>query len=103
MTPEFNGILKNELEELDVQALPLQQGLAQSSYAADSKFQVMIICVAEKPGFIQAKAGIFYTGLIPGCSCADDPTPVSEYSEYCELQFDISKNTAEATVSLLSD
>jgi len=102
-TPGFKDTLKQELEELAVEVLPLQQGLSQSSYAADSKFQVMIISVAEHPDFIQAKTGIFYAGLIPGCSCADDPTPVSEYSEYCELQFDISKSTAEAAVILLSE
>ncbi|MEJ2554072.1 MAG: hypothetical protein P8079_08700 [Gammaproteobacteria bacterium] len=81
--------------------LPLQQGLSQSSYAAEGGFQVMIISVAEGPGFIRAKTGIFYAGLIPGCCCTDDPTPASEYSEYCELQFDISKKTAETTVMLL--
>lgn len=101
-TQGFKDTLKHELEQLEVQVLPLQQGLSQSSYATDSKFQVMIISVVEEPEFIRAKTGVFYTGLIPGCSCADDPTPVSEYSEYCELQFDISKKTAEATVTLLS-
>ena len=100
-TQGFKDILKHELEQLEVQVLPLQQGLSQSSYATDSKFQVMIISVVEEPEFIRAKTGVFYTGLIPGCSCADDPTPVSEYSEYCELQFDISKKTAEAMVTLL--
>jgi hypothetical protein len=102
-TPDFNKILKAEIEELEVEALPLQQGLSQSSYAADSKFQVIIIGVAEDPEFIRATTGIFYTGLIPGCSCADDPTPVSEYFEYCELQFNISKRTAEVAVILMSE
>jgi hypothetical protein len=102
-TPDFASLLKEELEDLDVTALPLQQGLTQSSYALESKFQVMIIAVSEESDFIRAKAGIFYSGLIPGCSCADDPTPVTEYSEYCEVRFNIDKVSAVTTVNLLSE
>jgi len=100
-TPAFESILKEELEALDMGALPLQQGLAHSSYALEDKFQVMIISVSEDSDMIRAKTGIFYSGLIPGCSCADDPTPVSEYSEYCEVSFVINKITADTTVTLL--
>lgn len=97
----FNDVLKNEIERLDLTDLPLQQALSQSSYAIEGSFQVMVISVADNPDAIQAKTGIFYSGLIPGCSCADDPTPVSEYSEYCEIRFDIDKNTAATSVVLL--
>jgi len=102
-TPDFTRILKEELEGLAVTALPLQQGLAHSSYALEEKFQVMIIAVSEESDFILAKAGIFYSGLIPGCSCADDPTPITEYPEYCEVSFDIDKVSAVTTVNLLSE
>lgn len=79
----------------------MQQGLSTSSYATDSPRKVMIILVADDEGFIHVKAGIFYSGIIAGCSCADDPTPVDEQNEYCEVQFEINKKTAEATVALL--
>ena len=101
-TPDFNNVLKSELEQLKVAELPLQQALTHSSFATESKFNVMIISVSEEPERIRAKAGIFYTGIIPGCSCANDPTPETEYSEYCEVQFDISKRTAETFVTLLA-
>jgi len=100
-TSAFTSVLKEELEGLDVAVLPLQQGLAHSSYALEDKFQVMIIAVSEYSDVIRVKTGIFYSGLIPGCSCADDPTPVTEYSEYCEVSFDINKITADTTVMLL--
>ncbi len=100
-TPDFTKILKEELEGLAVTALPLQQGLAHSSYALEEKFQVMIISVSEESGLIRAKTGIFFSGSIPGCSCADDPTPFTEYSEYCEVSFAINKATADTTVTLL--
>ncbi len=102
-TPDFNDTLKKEIEQLDAGQLPLQQGLSTGSYAIDDIFNVMIISVSEEPNFIRAKAGIFYSGIIAGCSCADDPTPVNEESEYCVVQLDINKQTAETTVVLLAE
>ena len=97
-SPRFNDVLKRELGQLGAGQLPLQQGLSASSYALDDKFDVMIISVAEEPGFIHAKVGIFYFGIIAGCSCPDDPTPVEPQSEYCEVRVSIDKTTAEAAV-----
>jgi hypothetical protein len=102
-TPEFETALKREIEQLDAGLLPLQQGLSASSYVTDRPFQAMIISVNEEAGLIRAKAGIFYTGVIAGCSCADDPTPIDEQTEYCVLQFDIDRATAETTVTLLAE
>jgi hypothetical protein len=100
-TPEFEGILKREIEQLGAEQLPLQQGLSTGSYALDDKLGVMINSVTEQPGGIRVRAGIFYSGVIAGCSCADDPTPVDEHTEYCEVQLDINRITAETTVALL--
>ncbi len=102
-TPDFAGILKQEVAHLDAGQLPLQQGLSTASYVTDGKLDVMIISASEEAGCIRVKAGIFYAGIIAGCSCADDPTPVDELSQYCEVQLDISKATAETTVALLKD
>ena len=101
-TPAFEEILKDEIERLDVEALPLQQGLSRGSYSNDKGHSVMIIGISDELKLIRAKTGIFYTAIIAGCSCADDPTPIDELAEYCEVQFDIDKTTAEAKVTLLS-
>jgi hypothetical protein len=71
------------------------------SYALDNKFEAMIINASEQDGFIRARVGIFYSGILAGCSCADDPTPVEPQPEYCEVQVDIDRKTAEATIALL--
>ncbi len=102
-TPDFNDILKREIEQVDAAQLPLQQGLSTGSYAIDDKINVMIISVSEAAGSIRVKAGIFYSGIIAGCSCADDPTPVNKESEYCVVQLDINKQTAATTVVLLAE
>lgn len=100
-TPAFEAILKHEIEQMDAAQLPLQQGLAQSSYVSGDKRSVMILGISDDAGHIHVKLGIFYSGIIPGCSCADDPTPMSEIAEHCEMRLDIDKSTAETTIQLL--
>ena len=99
---DFNSVLMAELEQLDAEKLPLQQGLSQSSYTSDDKFSVMIISTSDEAERIRIKVGIFYSGVIAGCNCADDPTPIDPQPEYCELELKIDKATAEATVRLLT-
>jgi hypothetical protein len=102
-TPDFNVILRQEIERLTADQLPLQQGLSSTSHALDNRISAMIISVAGEEGAIRAKAGIFYAGIVAGCSCADDPTPVTEQGEYCVVQVTIDKATAEATLVLLAE
>ncbi len=102
-TPAFEGVLKSELESLGANQLPLQQGLSASSYALDTNLRVMIHAVFEEAGFIRARAGIFYSGIIAGCNCADDPTSVDEQNEYCDVRVDIDRQTGEATIALLAE
>jgi len=101
--PEFMPVLKLEIEQLGGGRLPLQQGLTASSHALDNQFEAMIIAAADEAGFIRARVGVFFSGIITGCSCADDPTPVEPQNEYCELLFAIDKATAETTITLLAD
>ena len=100
-SPEFNKILKNEIQDLDPNLLPLQQGLSLSSYVGKTPFSVVILNISEEVDYIKIKVGIFYTGIIAGCSCSDDPSPTDEQNEYCELSFSVNKDTAEAEVTLL--
>lgn len=100
-TPEFNAVLKEEIEQLGADRLPLQQGLSRTSQVTEGRPGAVILRVTEEPDCLRVKAGLFYAGIIAGCSCADDPTPIDEQTEYCELQIDIDKNTAETTITLL--
>lgn len=100
---DFERILKDEIQQIEQNCLPLQEGLTLSSYVSGSDISAVILNVAETPDFIRAKTGIFYAGINAGSCCADDPTPLCEQTEYCEVQFEIDKATAETTVSLLKD
>lgn len=102
-TPDFEAVLKQEIAQLDAGQLPLQQGLSTGNYVTADPLTVVINSVAEMEEVIRVKAGIFYKSVIGGCSCADDPTPISENNEYCEVQLDIAKATADTVVMLVTE
>lgn len=99
--PNLPQVIKKEIEQLDTNLLPLQQGLSLSSYVADNPVNTTILSITDTDNTLDVKAGIFYTGIIAGCSCADDPTPQDVQNEYCEILITINKNNAEAAVVLV--
>ncbi len=101
-TPDFERVLKDEIEALGVQHLPLQQGLSHSSVALDDNISSVILNIEHDDTSIHVRAGLFYEGMTAGCSCADDPTPLERQSEYCEVQFTIEKASATFLVNLTS-
>ena len=101
-TANFQTVLKQEIAQLGADHLPLQQGLSGGNYVTDDPIMVAINSVTETEKVIRVTAGIFYQGLMGGCSCADDPTPTSESNEYCTVQLDIDKKTAATVVMLVT-
>ena len=102
-SPAFRDAFKTEIIHLGPADLPLQQGLSGSSYATDTPPQAVILSATDEGDCLRVKAGLFYAGIIAGCSCADDPTPVEEQTEYCEVLLEIDKATAETRVTLLQE
>jgi hypothetical protein len=102
-TTAFDDTFKEEVGKLQNSQLPLQQGLTQSSYVSDSDLNVVILSTSESSEIMRIKTGVFYAGIIAGSCCADDPTPLDEITEYCELQFEINRSTAETEIILLTD
>ena len=100
-TPEFNSTLKKEILQLDASKLPLQQALKQSSYVSESDFSVVVLSSSDNETDVVAKVVVFFTGIIAGSCCSDDPTPVDELQEHCELELKINKKTAEVVITLL--
>jgi hypothetical protein len=95
----FNAVLKSELEAMSPDQLPLQQGLRVSSYAMDEAPAVMILSVKDVGEDVQVNIGVFFRGMVPGCSCADDPTPVEPVNEYGEWTLRMNKQTGIAALS----
>ncbi len=101
-TPGFEAALKQELAQ-HAEQLPLQRALSSSSSVVDAPITVVILSATELESLIRVKTGIFYQGLVGGCACANDPTPESENTEYCEVQLDIDKASGAAAVTLLQE
>lgn len=99
----FRQVLKQELERLDASVLPLQQGLARSSAVADDGFEVMVVSVDQCGSQLGVRAGVFYRGVIGGCSCADDPTPMDTIDEYCLLDIRLDIASAHAQITLAAE
>jgi hypothetical protein len=102
-TPGFEAALKREVEALDPQLLPLQQGLTHSSQVAEGPVSAVVLQATAVPNGIHAKVGIFYAGIVAGSCCSDDPTPLNEQTEYCELALDIDRTSGDARATLLAE
>jgi len=100
-TPAFDAVLKRELECAAAE-LPLQQAVTATSVALDDKVSVMVLGSEEAGGAIRVRVGVFFAGIVGGCNCADDPTPVEPQNEYCELQILIDRATGEAVASIVA-
>jgi len=94
----FEQALKTELEGLRAGTLPLEQATSRGGIVDDSDISVTVIEAIESGRSIQARAGVFFTEIVGGCSCGDDP--VAE-NAYCEILIHIDKTTAEAEFALI--
>jgi len=100
---EFTRIFKKEIARFDHKELPLQKGLSLSSYVSNEKISAIVNKTEETPDSIIINSGIFYSGIIAGCSCSDDPTPLDTQNEYCDLLINIDKHTSESSVKLITE
>lgn len=94
-TPAFDRVLQAELVALGPDALGLQQGLTTGSISLNDDIGVMRLRVRETPTTLKVRVGVFYTSVLSGCSCADDPTPADTHAEYCEIDLEIDRQNGE--------
>ncbi|GAB6042407.1 hypothetical protein [Endothiovibrio diazotrophicus] len=102
-SPRFETVLKAEIEGLDAAHLPLQQGVIHGSYYSGGPVQAVLVSADEDPSTLHLRIGLFYTSVIAGCNCADDPTPMDEYREHCQIGVDLDRESGRATIVLLED
>ena len=93
-------MLAAELQALPPGTLPLQQALRGSSVAIEDGIGFSVIAAGADAQTIAARVGVFYAGIVAGCNCADDPSPVEPVPEYCELVLSLDRATGQAQVRL---
>ena len=103
-SPAFRPTLVDELQALGahhpVLRPLLQAALTQTSAVAEAALGVQVLSTHAEAGRIQVRVGVFYAGVIAGCSCADDPSPLDTITEHCELVLDIDPGTGRAGATL---
>lgn len=100
---DFAAILKAELNTLGSDVLPLQAGLRYASHISNEEASYMILNTHINGEILVVKLGVFYKGIVSGCSCADDPSPNTETNEYCVIELKINSRNAETEVRILHD
>ena len=94
---DFKKVLKQELEALADDVLPLDQATCQGGKADASDISALINSATENDRKIQVMVGIFFNEIIAGCNCGDDPMAENTY---CELLVSIDKTSAETEFTL---
>jgi len=96
----FEKVLKRELENLPSGILPLEKGTNRGGFVDDSDISASVISVKQDENEVRALVGIFFTEIIVGCSCGDDPMAENAY---CEILISIDKTTSEAEFEVLQE
>ena len=94
----FERALKRELENLPTGTLPLEQATSRGGRVDDHDISVTVISAKDTGEAIQARVGIFFTEIVGGCGCGDDPIPENTY---CEMRVSIDKHSSAARFELI--
>jgi len=89
----FNTKLIGEIMALPENTLPLQQALSQGDIASERPDKISVMSSKATTTEIIIKLGVFFTEIISGCSCGDDP---GSLSGYCEMQLTIERQNGNA-------
>jgi hypothetical protein len=92
---EFKRTLAGALRALPPGTLPLQAGCFQGGWADDRDIAVTVLSASQAPDRITARVGVFFTELVGGCNCHDDPL---EANGYCVLAVAIDRHSGAATI-----
>lgn len=101
-TEQFKQVFIEEIMSLNLDQLPLQKALRMGSFAINDNLQIMINRISEQNNNLIINTSIFFSSIIAGCNCADDPSPIELNTEYCEMQFSINKSNAQTEIDILS-
>ena len=97
-TKEFSTQLKRAIESLDAGHLPLHRCVNQGGQVDASDMAVTVLDVSEVQHAIHARVGVFFTEVVGGCSCGDEPF---EQPVYCELGVTIDRQSGEAVFNVI--
>ncbi len=92
-SPAFAATLKSEIEALPAGSLPLDGATTQGGRVAEQGIAVTVLQAEDAGHAIHVRLGVFFTEVVGGCSCGDEPIPLEAH---CELRVEIAKADAVA-------
>jgi hypothetical protein len=99
-TDSFSQTLKDEIKTIKADDLPLLKSTTQGGIVNTEKSGITILRKTETLNNIIVYIGMFFTEIVPSCSCGDDPM---EANNYCEIEIKINKLNANTTFKLIDE
>lgn len=97
-TQAFARCLISALRSLPPGTLPLQACCDQGGVANDREISVSVLDMQHGRERILVRVGVFFTEVIGGCNCHDDPL---EANRYCVLEVTIARPHGDAEFAAL--
>jgi len=94
----FERELKAALEHLPPGTLPLAQATTQGGQVDDGDISVTVVAVRDDGDVIRARVMVFFSEIVGGCSCGDDPLSSTAQGE---LEVWIDRRTAAAQFTVI--
>lgn len=88
------------LAELPVEQLPLQAGCNQGGMIDADDLVISVLEMQRRPQKLSARVGVFFTELVGGCNCHDDP---SRSNAYCVLEVAIDGDRDSLSLRAVAD
>ena len=96
----FKHDFKYFIENISPGILPLFKCTSQGGIVDESNISASVLSITESFDTINVKTAIFFTEIVGGCNCADDPVSVNAYGE---LVIGINKLSKEVSFSVIDD
>ena len=89
--------LCSTLKALPSGTLPLEAGCDQGGMVDDRDIAATVLGIEQTADHILARVGVFFTEVVGGCNCNEDPL---EVNAYCLLEVRIDSATGDARFSV---
>jgi len=92
--------LRSALGALPSGSLPLQAGCEQGGLVDDSECSISVLGLSRARGKTVARVGVFFTEIVGGCNCHDDPVRANAY---CLLEVVVRHADGQTRISPVED
>lgn len=97
---DFDERVVKMIHRLGPETLRLQDASRYGSYALQDELSLSLLSWTENAEEVRLRVSLFFTSVIAGCSCADDPTPLDKVNEHAVLTVTLNKQRHDLEVEL---